>query len=54
MLGRKETVVNRKWIVEQSGDAINGSLELLDSAGFWVGIDLSLPTRADYDARLMP
>ena len=27
---------------------------MLDSAGFWVGIGLSLPTRADYDARLAP
>ena len=30
---------------------MNRGLELLESAGFWVDSGLSLPARADYDAR---
>ena len=36
----------RPWLFSTA----EARLELMDSAGFWVGMGLSLPTRADYDA----
>ena len=39
------------WEGQALAKLVQAGLELLESAGFWVDSGLSLPARADYDAR---